>query len=256
MLLPGLLLDALLRGITCVLTATPIQRISPLGQDRPFMEVGESGMKYLGPPIALIVRTVGVIAGAYYLLLDRPDFLTSGFALPLLDQESLESGRTTETFHTFRAHLRQLPELLSAGAPGSMLLLYAFFAYKRRSGSPLGGVPRRPGHLWNPLAGGAGSHLARAPVRVPVPGVVHPELLPPRGLVHGLAPDPGSPRRPGAPVWCTPLPSARRPGPERRGAIAGVAADSGRRVGCQVRQSFYHSRALPCAGVAGEGANR
>ena len=92
-LLPGLMLDALIRGTSYVLTATPISRVSPLADGQPVLPRARSKIRYLGLPLSLVLRFTALVAIAYTCLLETPEFLASGFALPLLDHVNIRTGR-------------------------------------------------------------------------------------------------------------------------------------------------------------------
>lgn len=127
--LPGILLDLALQFVVCVLTATPIQRVSLFAQDRPHFEAGKCKLGPLGLCVSVSVKGVLLLSTALVLLAGTPGFLDSGFALPLIDEETLESGQLRwESVQSFWRHLGTLPQLLALGTWTGLLAIYTVAA--------------------------------------------------------------------------------------------------------------------------------
>ncbi|MEE8143463.1 MAG: hypothetical protein V3T77_10225, partial [Planctomycetota bacterium] len=134
-LFPGFFVEAVLRCATCLLTATPILRISPFGENRPFVELGATSVRNPGPPIAICLRLFLFFALLYSLLLSFPAFLHSGFDLPRLEELDISNhGIYWGTFGGFWKKLSSLDHSLRLGAFHSNLLLYLVISYMVAAG--------------------------------------------------------------------------------------------------------------------------
>lgn len=126
LLLPGVLLDSVLRAVSALVTVTPIERFSPLAHRRPGLETGRSKLGAAGVVGDVVLRLVLLVAICYYWAFDLPAFLRSGFSLPFLDPASVrEHGIHWPSFARFWQELAQLPALLEVHEIGSMLLCWA-----------------------------------------------------------------------------------------------------------------------------------
>lgn len=127
MLFPGMIVDGVLRAISCLLSATPITRVSFLGGDRPLLETGKSLLGPLGACVNVVVRCSLLLVAGFILLTYFPDFLNSRFALPLIDEETIETGVLAwHSFPDFWEQLQRLPQQLTVQSLASALLLYTF----------------------------------------------------------------------------------------------------------------------------------
>ena len=126
---PGFLLDSVLRGLAALMTATPIKRFSPLAEGRPLLEEGRSPIRQLGPPASIAIRFFLLFTCVYIALQIYPDFLKSGFTLPLLDEATVtRRGVSWRSLPLFLGGLRDLPGELQLGSVGSIFGLYVLIS--------------------------------------------------------------------------------------------------------------------------------
>lgn len=129
LLFPGMIVDGVLRTIGCLASATPIERVSPLSGERPLLEQSKSFLGPLGACIAALVRCSLLMVAAFLLLTYFPEFMDSGFALPLIDEDTIETGILAwHSFPDFWEQVQALPAQLSFRSISGALLLYTLIA--------------------------------------------------------------------------------------------------------------------------------
>ncbi len=130
LLLPGAAIDGAVRGISALCTATPVHAIAPFADGEPFCKVGDTKIRYLGLPLAILLRWLILLVATYMVVLNAPEFLESEFTLPLLDKMSVEeTGVEWHPLSEFWQALAHLPDSLGIASPWSMLLAYALLTY-------------------------------------------------------------------------------------------------------------------------------
>ncbi|MGE3164548.1 MAG: hypothetical protein AB7O52_06565 [Planctomycetota bacterium] len=126
--LPGILVDIVLQSVVCVLTATPIQRVSLFAQNRPPLEYGKCKLGPLGLCISVTLKGLLLLTGTLFLV-GGSGFLESGFALPLIDEATLEYGEIQwGSVSRFWSSVATLPDLLALTTWSGVLAVYTVAA--------------------------------------------------------------------------------------------------------------------------------
>lgn len=126
LLLPGILVDIVLQMIVCMLTATPIQKVSLFKEGKPPLELGPSKLGALAACVGVTVKGLLLLVVAFTALSWFPNFLESGFALPLIDSDTIQSGELNwQSFDAFWLALSRLPEQLAVDTVGGFLVVYS-----------------------------------------------------------------------------------------------------------------------------------
>ncbi|MGA1778941.1 MAG: hypothetical protein ACO4CW_01210 [Planctomycetota bacterium] len=129
---PGLLLEAGIRVIACLVTATPIGGVRPFEAGSPFLTTGRCPVRRIGAPISLAIRLVLTFSVAILVAhLGLPKLAESGLDLPTIITGGDPLGETLGAWVT------GLPSAIGSigwGSPLTLFTLYLLFTFSLASG--------------------------------------------------------------------------------------------------------------------------
>ena len=129
---PGLLLEALIRTIACLVTGTPIEKFRLFASQQPLLRTGRCPVQRIGVPIAMVIRLLLTFVCTLTLLkLTVPTFTEGEYGLPvLLKHPDGLQGIGWGLWALFS----DLPQVLDLSSPLTWFAIYTVFTLSLATG--------------------------------------------------------------------------------------------------------------------------
>lgn len=123
--LPGLIVEALIRALACLATATPVEKFRPFEDGQPFLRTGKCPSARFGVPIAMAIRlSTTFLVTLVVLVYGTPGFTESGFGLPTF---LYHPDGITGSSGNFFSSLGGLPDALALDTFLGWFIVYSLF---------------------------------------------------------------------------------------------------------------------------------